>query len=106
MAIKSGLTPVEFWNLSWWEWDCIANAYNEKEENEWRRVRQVVTMLYNVNVTKRSQLKKPEEIMPLPNDNIYKLSVSPQEREKMYLTMVKLHNEYLERNGRCSGVNS
>lgn len=89
------MSVTEFWNLSWWECDCMLHAHQTKEELEWRRTRQILSMIYNVNVTKKHHLKKPEEILPLPSDvEIRKTKYNREQYNAMYKQMLDLHNKY------------
>ena len=35
---------------------------------EWERIRYLSALIHNVNVTKRSQMIKPDKLFPLPQD--------------------------------------
>jgi len=48
------------------EFEGCIKAYELKEENEWRRLRTLYTLIYNVN-SKRQ--KRAVELIPLPGDN-------------------------------------
>ena len=62
------MTPATFWDISWREFFLAVNANNKREENEWRRMRELFALIYNVNVKKGSR-KSSRELIPLPSDN-------------------------------------
>lgn len=61
-------------------------------------------MIYNCNVTKKSHIKTPEQIMPLYSDNVNKIVISPEEKERRFLLMQEILEKYYLKNGRDSGT--
>ena len=53
----------------------------------WEQTRYLSTMIYNVNCTKRSQMMKPSNLFPLPQDKMLKTGVvkSTPEQFKAFL---------------------
>jgi len=35
---RIGLTPVEFYDLSWYEYDCMVDGYNKSLRESWEQV--------------------------------------------------------------------
>lgn len=64
---RVGLSYADFWKMTPNEWSAWMEGYMLREEDEWRRTRSLYSLIYNVNVDRRHQLK-PEELMPLPGD--------------------------------------
>lgn len=62
--------PDHFWRNTWAENALMSEAYQTKENKEWERARQIITMIHNVNCTKRSQMIKPKDVIELPIDNL------------------------------------
>ena len=48
----------------------MSEAYQTKENKEWERTRLLVSMIHNVNCTKRAQMIKPKDVIELPIDKI------------------------------------
>jgi hypothetical protein len=65
-----GILPDHFWRNTWAENALMSEAYQTKENREWERARQIITMIHNVNCTKRSQMIKPKDVIELPVDNL------------------------------------
>ena len=65
--------PLDFfWFNTWKENQLLGESYNIKQNLEWERIRYLATMIHNVNCQKKSQMKKPEDLLKLPQDNIVK----------------------------------
>lgn len=56
-------------------------------------------MLYNVNCTKRSQMVKPEQLLPLPQDVYSKKATAPKSTKEQY-------ERFLERSARAKAKGS
>ncbi len=52
------------------ELDLYIEAYQSREESEWRRTRELLAMIHNTNVSKRSQLKTGEQLFKLPSEQV------------------------------------
>jgi len=54
-------------------------------------------MIHNVNCTKKSEMKKPEELMKLPQDKINKNKIEPkstrEQFEKFWARVQRAHNQ-------------
>ena len=68
-AAECGITPSEFWKMTWKDFQVMVMAKERNEVNEWRRFRSVVHILYAANTTDKPA-KSASEIMPLPGDPI------------------------------------
>jgi uncharacterized protein YceH (UPF0502 family) len=63
-----GFKPWEFRRMTLVDFmDCV-EAYNEQEEIEADRYRQMYCLIFNTNVEKKEHMITPEEYMPLPMD--------------------------------------
>lgn len=62
---QCGLSLQDFYKSSWEYLACIGNGYGEKQKDEWRRTREVVAMIYNVNAKHK---KKSSELIPLQGE--------------------------------------
>jgi 5,10-methenyltetrahydromethanopterin hydrogenase len=67
-----GIHPSEFWAHTWKENQLLGESFTIKQNLEWERLRYLATMVHNVNVDKKSQMVKPEKLIPLPQDVYYK----------------------------------
>jgi len=70
-ACEAGLTPEEFWRLSWRELDAVLIAHQNNKEEAWRHTRELVAMSYNNVIAprqKRIKLTPGKEMIPLPSD--------------------------------------
>jgi len=63
-----GLSYSEFWRLTWRQFFLYVEGYNKRDYGEWCRVREIVAMIYNTSVSKKSHQKKATELMPLTFD--------------------------------------
>lgn len=83
----------------------MVEGYAAKEDSEWRRTRQLITMIYNCNVTKKQHIKKPEQIMPLYSDKINQVIITPEEKERRLIFIREvLRKYYLKQHGTSSGT--
>lgn len=46
----------------------MIQAHELNEEDEWRRTREIIAMIHNVNMSKRSQMKEGSHFISLPSD--------------------------------------
>lgn len=56
----------EFWNMTWQEFYYQVSGYYEREKDEWRKFREVVTMIYN---SVASQKKSSQQLMPIDGED-------------------------------------
>lgn len=83
----------------------MVEGYAAKEDSEWRRTRQLITMIYNCNVTKKQHIKTPEQIMPLYSDKINQVIITPEEKERRLIFIREvLRKYYLTQHGTSSGT--
>jgi hypothetical protein len=54
-------------------------------------MRYLATMIHNVNCTKKAQMKKPEELLKLPQDNIQKPYNPKSSREQYEKFLAKMN---------------
>jgi hypothetical protein len=91
---RVGILPDVFWRNTWAENALMSEAYQTKENKEWERTRLLVSMIHNVNCTKKAQMIKPKDVIELPIDKIKrKKSLEP----KGDLAKVKALEEKLSR---------
>lgn len=65
--------------MTWADYNRYSYGYLKKQSKEWEHTRLVVSMIYNANVGKRQDQKKPEQILKLWTDNIGKTRKPKQE---------------------------
>ena len=58
--------------MTWANYNRYAYGQIKRKSLEWEHTRAVVSMIYNANVGKRQDQKKPDQIMPLWTDKIGK----------------------------------
>ena len=75
-AFEIGLTPDLFWSLTWREYDLMVQAYEKKEESKWLHTREIIAMIYNTNITSKSQKRSGQQIIPLPSEKVTKKKVT------------------------------
>jgi len=82
-VILYGLTPNEFWNLSWYEFSLYQLKYQfanreaiALQEVEWSRWRILYTQIANAMRKKGTAPFKPEQLIPLSFDK--KPSIAPE----------------------------
>ena len=64
--------PDDFWRQTWRENGLMAESYHSNVNLAWEQSRYVSMMIYNVNCQKKSQMLKPEQLFPLPVDDLRK----------------------------------
>ena len=67
-AFEIGLKPDEFWDLTWREYSLMLETYEKKEEAKWLHTREIIAMIYNTNISKKTQAKSGRQIIPLPSE--------------------------------------
>ncbi len=92
-----GIDPDKFWNNTWSENQLLGESYNIKQNLEWERTRYIATMIHNVNCSKKSQMKKPEDLLRLPQDKQVKNKIEPkstrEQFEKFWAKVQRAHNQ-------------
>ena len=81
--------------MTWANYNRYAYGQIKRKSLEWEHTRAVVSMIYNANVGKRQDQKKPEQIMPLWTDKIGKPKKPKQDpisREAFQEVVKKLDN--------------
>lgn len=68
LAFEAGLSPSEFWGATWDDVWCFIDAYHRRELNEWKRTREVITMIYNTAQGRKGRAKTSKELMPMPDE--------------------------------------
>ena len=58
--------------MTWANYNRYAYGQIKRKSLEWEHTRAVVSMIYNANVGKRQDQKKPDQILPLWTDKIGK----------------------------------
>lgn len=87
--------PDEFEDMTWGNYQRLLFNFFKKEANQWEHTRATLSYINNVNVSKKSQMKKPKEIMPLWTDKfaimnrVPKKLTSNEEKEEI---LKKLQN--------------
>ena len=79
------MNPNDFWKNTWKENTLLGESHVIKLNIAWEQTRYLATMIHNVNCQKRSQMKKPEQLFRLPQDNMkrpFKPKSSPESLEK------------------------
>ena len=54
----------------------MVQAYEKKEESKWLHTREIIAMIYNTNITKKSQKRSGRQIIPLPSEKVTKRKVT------------------------------
>jgi hypothetical protein len=67
-----GLLPDEFFDMTWGNYNRYAYGFIKRQTKQWEHTRMVVSMIYNTNVSKKHDQKKPEQIQPLWTDKLGK----------------------------------
>jgi hypothetical protein len=84
-----GISPSEFWSLSWFEWGCYLLRLEKRIEKEnflweesWEQTRIMWALTVNVNGNKF----KPRDLIVLPRDKEEKKVelLKPEEVEKLF----------------------
>lgn len=65
--------------MTWANYNRYAYGQIKRKTQEWEHTRTVVSMIYNANVGKKQDQKKPNQILPLWTDNIGKPQKPKQE---------------------------
>lgn len=66
-AVEIGISIDEFWQMTWREFTIHIKADEARDLKEWHRTRAIMHMVYVMNTGDKVK-KKPEQILPLPND--------------------------------------
>jgi hypothetical protein len=77
-----GLKPWEFWELTWPEYDDCRSGYGLRQEREWDRTRHIMTIIHNVNCSKKSQQLRPDQLIRLSWDRQRAEDKPPTEEEQ------------------------
>ena len=95
MAVAElGISPNEFWSLSWFEWGCYLLRLEKQLDKEkfqweegWEQTRIIWSLIANVNGNKF----KPQDLIKLPRDKEEKEKVllTPEQVENMFPTKLK-----------------
>ena len=83
-----GISPKDFWKYTFKECYLVAEHYHINNNLDWEKFRYVSCMIYNSNITKSNQAKKPHQLFKLPQDNITKAS-GPKSTKEEYETFLK-----------------
>jgi hypothetical protein len=81
--------------MTWANYNRYAYGKLKRDTNAWEHTRSIISMIYNANVTKRQDQKKPEQILPLWTDNIgkpKKPKADPISKEDFNEVIKKLEN--------------
>lgn len=81
--------------MTWANYNRYAYGQIKRKSQEWEHTRSVVSMIYNANVGKRQDQKKPEQILPLWTDKIgkpKKPKLDPISKEDFEEVVKKLDN--------------
>lgn len=65
--------------MTWADYNRFAYGKIKKDTKEWEHTRTVISMLYNINVTKKQDQRSPDKIIPLWTDKIGKPKKPKQE---------------------------
>lgn len=87
-----GLDPEKFWNLSYYEYSVMADGYFRRDERKWAHTRYIAHFLYNQMITKNSEVKTPQQLIPLFFDQVEK----PASKRSEPVTMEEF-NKILEK---------
>lgn len=89
------LSPSEFWELTWYEFDLFSEGYLRREDNEWRHTREIMAMIYNTSGIKRSQRKKGSQLIPLDSDKhrFGEISISPKKHLSRFMKALKRYTK-------------
>jgi hypothetical protein len=89
-----GISPKEFWGLSWFEWGCYLLRLEKQLDKEkfqweesWEQTRIIWSLIANVNGNKF----KPQDLIKLPRDKEVKENIllTPKQVETMFPTKLK-----------------
>lgn len=61
-----GLLPSEFYGMTWGEFQLRCYHFFKREACEWDRTRTVMSYILNTSVSKKSDQRKPKQILPIP----------------------------------------
>lgn len=88
-VINLGLKPSEFWDMRFVDYLRFVIHKAKEEANEWDRFRCLYSIINNVNASKKSEQKKPKEMLPLWIDKWALLNkkpiIPPTEEEKLQM---------------------
>jgi hypothetical protein len=92
-VVEVGISPVEFWSLSWYDWGLYLLRLEkriEKDralwEEDWDRTRHIMTAVINSQGGKLT----PQSLMELPKDKEEKkVLLKPEEVEKLFPKQLK-----------------
>lgn len=65
--------------MTWANYNRYAYGKLKERTTQWEHTRSIISMIYNSNVLKKQDQKKPEQLMPLWTDNIGKPKKPKQE---------------------------
>lgn len=88
-----GIDPDKFWRNTWRENQLLGESHTIKLNLQWEQTRYLATLIHNVNVGKKSQMIKPEKLLPLPQDvylrNLNSESKSTRKQFEDFMKRVK-----------------
>jgi len=58
--------------MTWADYNRLLYGHIKKETKQWEHTRSILAMLYNANVSKKTDQKSPDKLMPLWTDNLGK----------------------------------
>ncbi len=94
----------DFWDMTLSEWDAWQQGYMMRQEDTWRQVRWLGTIICNSSGKTYKEALEPSDLMPLPSDPnkvVFKkrnkqgkldINVAYQIAEKYHLQMPQIKN--------------
>ena len=78
-----GLKPVEFWRLTWAEYEVMCDGYakeqNKRYRETWETVRWSTFHLVNIHIAKKDKLKRLTDLVRFPWDEVRNYEPSTRE---------------------------
>lgn len=75
-VVEMGMSPKEFWSLTWYDWSLYLMRFNKQVENrklqreiEWSHTRALMAVISNASPNRGEKTFKPEDFMRLSFDD-------------------------------------
>lgn len=87
---QAGIPPERFWVNTWRENALLGESWSINVNLHWEMTRYISHMVFNTQAKKRSQLIKPDQLFPLPQDVLLKKGEAKSTPEQLHAFMKQI----------------
>jgi len=83
LAQQCGISRSDFWQMSWFEFNCAVDGLNESRKTLYDVMRRGASLVMSPHVSRSDVHKiKPERLFPMPDDEIEHVPIERDEAEQ------------------------